>query len=1250
MINKVIGKVLLQETGIGIPDLLVEVYDVDPNTKPEEFFDLSGDAPNLAASNPNSWQRFPADRLGCVPTDENGKFELTYEDSDFQIRNSEEKRPDLMLFVMAPETLKTSPCPQIIHISCGIRQNAGRIENYIIKLTADQLKAAGIPIPRSPDRDTQSPDILIGTLDEAIKRQDKIQAGVAKLRSQLVIQERQRTEALEKNFQVFVDAISTVPADRYEVLNYVRTGESVEAANQKVIAETIQNKINQPENRAVGRLLLNEQQKAALQPFQSLDGKFVNVPSEIIRPILFGANKRQQQPSFLLWENPLATLCREKIEEQKRAEACLGLDISSENDDDDTPQTNNGSLPTSENFHIMGNGIEPATPEDIPKYIAKYMEKIASPEEPVAFWVTGRATQCDVQDAVDRFKLKGGPADAVSYHDFHNLQIAFEHVWQEAIDQGVLDAGMDLYEQVVEKGGDPTASIGKGVHPMAALRREVINVLNAGQILTKSNANPPAQGKVSRVSRFGLGVFGDVLEAGWETVFGDDGGREQVRDHRGDNSPKPPPVICPRPRDCLKESRDPRGNANDLLNQLSQRLEDPYSFTTYAANSQQRSINFGILVTYRQEWKPVSYQAGELVKTIPLAPKEIRKFSKKTVIKKRRAEKEVNNNLTIRKEESSDTSRAEQEILSKAESKTNFKLTSEGSFTAGIEGIGKAEGKQASEVGGSADRTSQEVKKDFREAVFKAAQEYKQERTVEINTEESEEFEIQESGEIINPNDELAVTYLFYELQRRYRISEHIHRLTPVILVAQEVPNPADIDEDWLIAYDWILRRVILDDSFLPALMYVSTRLVGDEVALRELQRNVEQQRCIVETLRREFGALRQQVGMRYVALEKAIARQAGIVGDEETLLEQATDLLVPLGVVNEIGEMFGFGGSDDQDKREAARIRREAAEAAYDRAAREERDLRGRLDREVSALNAATETYAKTLSEHLNRKTQIARLKLHIKQNILYYMQAIWSHEPPDQRFFRLHKVRVPVLEGEETYTIDETPSPNNLMFFRGGIVPPDVSVHDFEMNPNIPINPNPNPNTPPNFETVSLVEVADLDKLLGFKGNYAIFPLKQSNALTDFMMAPYVNNALDALIDPDDLGNWTLEDFAKYVCCLKETLPPEEFNDALKEQLREQYKRLLTSPLRNSEEIIVPTGNLFIEALPGEHPILENFKLMHRAIDVKKVQAEVRKMEMENLRMAARLLAEEYEDPDIERKIVIEGNGVTTNLDVNN
>ncbi len=80
-----------------------------------------------------------------------------------------------------------------------------------------------------------------------------------------------------------------------------------------------------------------------------------------------------------------------------------------------------------------------------------------------------------------------------------------------------------------------------------------------------------------------------------------------------------------------------------------------------------------------------------------------------------------------------------------------------------------------------------------------------------------------------------------------------------------------------------------------------------------------------------------------------------------------------------------------------------------------------------------------------------------------------------------------------------------------------------------------------------------------------------------------------------------------------------------------------------------MVPTDSLYIEALPGKHPILEDFKLIHRVVDVKKVQSEVRHAELENVRLAARALKGEYEDPDIEKKIVIEGDAkeVTVSTD---
>jgi hypothetical protein len=169
--------------------------------------------------------------------------------------------------------------------------------------------------------------------------------------------------------------------------------------------------------------------------------------------------------------------------------------------------------------------------------------------------------------------------------------------------------------------------------------------------------------------------------------------------------------------------------------------------------------------------------------------------------------------------------------------------------------------------------------------------------------------------------------------------------------------------------------------------------------------------------------------------------------------------------------------------------------------------------------------------------------------------------------------------------------------------------------------------------------VEVADLDSPLGYKGNYQIFPLKEHNALTEFMAAPYVDAAFGAM-DPDDLSNVTLDEYGKYVCCLHDRLAPGDFEN-LKPLLKRWLEVLLADPLRNGEEITLPTDSLFIEILPGAHPLLEDFKLRHRELDVYKAAEDIRKARMETLRLASRLLNDEREDPDVEKKIVV-ANGV--------
>src|SRR5439155_22295190 len=88
----------------------------------------------------------------------------------------------------------------------------------------------------------------------------------------------------------------------------------------------------------------------------------------------------------------------------------------------------------------------------------------------------------------------------------------------------------------------------------------------------------------------------------------------------------------------------PNGQASrlvTLISEINKFLSEPYAFDVFAPNS----YNFGLMITYRQKWEPGAYQAGDLVATIPLAPSETRKFSKKRVVKTTRAQKAIEKSL-----------------------------------------------------------------------------------------------------------------------------------------------------------------------------------------------------------------------------------------------------------------------------------------------------------------------------------------------------------------------------------------------------------------------------------------------------------------------------------------------------------------------------------------------------------------------------------------------------------------------------
>lgn len=1215
--NIVSGKILHKESGNGIADLLVELFDLDNWVDPEGAETTTIERENSALARV---LYKAADRLGSVITNSSGSFVLEVTSKDFNLARKVEQKPDLLLLVLAPDEPGLDLNKRVLHFTRDIYFNAGSKEAYVIRLPTALLKEKEISFGASaPPESAQSK--VKQYIDERT-REKEFNAGAAAYHGSEVAREKQersvfRTNLIKKLGTDF--SIATLPG----VL--AADGDDIRDKNNQTLTSGIAKA-----NDALGganaqgvpvNLYLTPADLQDLQPFfQNASGGFAEIPEANARHLLFRTNGSENPGTLLVHNNPIANFCMAESASDK----CALLHTGPADEPDSPPPGD----PT-------GSSANEITDDQVLTYIDRLVRDIPAPDMVLRpDLAKKRADKASVEKTVNDFSLPKGPAEVPAFYDFNTLQIAFEHVWKQLFDEaipnlaytanviGKATLGLDAVVDNSFKNGRLVADLYYSITPV-----EVPPAVARLFDVTKEEFN-----ELSPTLRQELIYIAyQIHECGVQTTV--DFGHMTLKhsDSRISDLRIVQSLTEQGERLIDAVRHDEYYTLHKTLRDLNARLSGKYEFTVFAADKDHHSVNFGLLNTYRQQWTPLMVQAGKLVKTIPLAPKEERKYSVKINRQEKRSSKEAKkNNRSITNEQSS-TSRVETEIMAKAQNKTNFGLTAEGDFSVGI-----YEGKATTTFGVEALSESSQNRKDFREAVLKAVQDYKDETSTEVTTDSEFTSESTDSGTIVNPNDELAVTYLFYELQKRYRLSEQLYRVMPVVLVAQEVPSPDQITPAWVLAHDWIINRHLLDDSFRPTLAYLANNSVGDDFSLRELRKNLRQQRNLVETLRIEFSAASVQADNRYKALESSITRRI----DEEH--REATD-----GLANDIGDFLGTGhgvsalfstltggaaGGGSGVDPEAMKARELAAKDAHQYALEKAEKAAAALKQEINTLHQLTEQYSKTLQARLDNETKVKRLLVHLRNNIFYYMQAIWSMEPPDQRYLRLHKVQVPILELESrTYRVKVEPEEDDIFArFREE----NTVKHRAFLHGTLKHNPS------GTFDTKSLVEVADLDTLLGFKGNYMIFPMKQHNALTEFMAAPFIDSAFGAM-DPDELSNVSLEEFSKYVCCLHHQLSESEFAE-LKEPLRAWLEKLMATPLRNGDEIVVPTGSLFIESLVDPNPILEDFKLKHRELDVYKVQEEVRHAGLENLRLAARLLNNQREDPDIEKKIVVQGGSV--------
>ncbi|MGL5081930.1 MAG: hypothetical protein ACRC8A_10635 [Microcoleaceae cyanobacterium] len=1224
--------------------MLIVLYDQDNHKgsqePPPEIFSV----PDQAL--PFYWQTFPGERLGSVLTDVNGRFELAFEDSDFEQRELI-KRPDLVLLVMAPEDTQPKkpfniPEPsaeRILHYSYDPVVNSGKNEEYIIRIPQELLNRFQISYRNLPtEATTTTVESVTANLDASFKFEQGVQAT---LRKQLQERLKPAIAAKKKADEAFQNfTLSKVSPEVRASATYLNPGEKI---FDKLINLFDNGLIDLPSfdlgaKRKLVLHLTQEQLEAwgLIANNGSVSGE-VSLAEvvEYIRDITGGGT--------LEYNRPVIENCLKAKEAERLFEAALAKCRADSNGESEEPEPETETPETP----------ELTTSSLLREQITRQMKHTTPPEQELKYGVE--------LDGEIVARIPKGPADVTAYHDFHELQIAFEHVWTEAFDKSMPTFFRSIYSEMVRyknrvSGIDELPPV-RNVRDMRSLYEDFVALQ---ETIESVNLAPPEVTESVPLPVMQL-LDGQILDEDWSNMkdsekteltrlvniykvkkqeFDDDlpNWPQEARNewnpswvsHKNDyqqiyqglkaealsifraaqarprRSTQPPPA----PR-----SRRPSTNTRlkQLMYELDQRLAEAYQFDIFAPNS----VNYGLMTTYRQKWVPGNYQVGELVSTIPLAPKEIRKYTTKQVIKKSRSQKEIEDAQSTRSAESSSTSRADSEIAKQAREKTSFEANASGTVTVGV-----FTGEFGTRFGVESEKTSSSTKKNFREAVLKSSEEYKQQRRLEIDTSVTEEIEITNSGEIMNPNDEITVTYLFYELQRQYEISEKIHRLNPVILVANHVPYSDEIDdeidEDWLIAHDWILRRVILDDSFLPALSYVTTSIAGDELALQTLHDNVKRQVNLVEELTKQVQTKNYLANEAFKELQQLMDVTISTPDDAAKLKD--------IGMAMVFGPFSLAGGGGDD---EAAEKREEIAKLALERADKANQEVSVKLSREVTALQEAIDKYTRALQEHFDRQTAIARLRIHVKANLFYYMQAIWDYEPPDQRFFRLYNIEVPWIELQETTarvraTGRRVGDRDSLRF-----APLDNPLYEVDLS--IPI-------TSFRQTTKKLSQVADLDNLLGYKGNYMIFPVRQASYLHTYMMQDYIDPHTGGLRDPDEFSNYTTEELLEYACCLQKDAP-EVFAEH-REYLLNLVKKRMTTPRKESELVVVPTGSAYIEALPGKHPILEDFKLVHRALDVKKVQAEVRNAELENVRLAARLLEGEREDPEIDKKVVFQGN----------
>ncbi|MDO6472756.1 hypothetical protein [Maribacter sp. 1_MG-2023] len=1190
------GQIVRADNGKGIINLKVALFDIDSAITEFIKDQFEGDLPiselfdsQLASSSPENIQKLftlifgPAkeedrelrgdapsgDRLGSVLTDQLGKFELSFSDEAFN-DEKKEKRPDLVLIVLGPDIsvdvggygIGLPETQRIVHFAFMPHWNAGRQEAYFIKIPVSLFAKAGVnnDIIKALDIDKFFKDLSSADAQENSKRRAGIIEKIPKMLTP-------RALAQNPNF-----IPKTLSASESDLIQRNTINSSVSDLGKISIPPSVLYFTEQEFARYLPDITIPTSGMVTIEETVSacdlLEIKGLGVSYERVKTLVTDARAKKESADF---SKPELIIC----------------------------ETNT-----------------PPPPPDVDLAMQIVKERVLGQIESLpAFEDPEKKTVIDdlqtIKARINELEMGSGPANVTAFRDFNNLQIAFKDVWTAAFDAELETDVQNMFDEInridLDYGHTFTRPDDfRDIQEFEDFFLSISNDLGAFEALWVTVPSKYSEfftdAEWNRLTPRAQINFAEYFENA-ATRWPDDINAQRIERRTEATRIKEAP-----------SSMNGVGRLQRLISDISTRLSKPYSFKYYAADS----VNYGIVVKYRQEWKPLNYQVGRLISTLPLAPGETRELKVTQKRKRTRAEKEMRKALTENSYESSSSVKSELDVIAKLATDTNFKMSASGSFTLGIGSIDSA-----SEFSHNQKIESNRQHKQMSEATRKASEKVRQEREISVENSQESEDSLESIQKIHNPNNEVTVTYLMYELERRYKVHQRLESVTPVIMLALDMPSPHELTEGWILEYAWILRRALLDDAFEEAIHIIENGRSSEAVDIHVKKSVYEREQAAMSAITTEFDAVisdRTALRSQLINFQKqADDFEAG----EESTSDKVKDFFLS-------GGFSIFGGDNEPDQGALYESMIKAAESRLKHVDQRAEELATAQRAAKREAREAGQQYADALKTIAQKDTQVKQLLLHIRQNIFHYMHAIWEMKHPDQWFFEwAEKMVYHVGAGKVTCSLSRWeniwPMPpgverqgNPYQIHCDPPVPPDITSFSDE-------------------DKVPLGSIAHVDQLLGFKGNYAVFPLKDCTHVTDYMMREFVDDYLGVRDPALDIGVTSAEliDYAKEVW-EDETLSEED-----RTTLSEILAKSLSSPVPDTQEIILPTGQIYMEALKGETTLLEDFKLAHRGMDVLKVQEEVREARLKNLRHAGPMvgLIPNFDDNDVDKSIVVKG-----------